>query len=370
MRTTAIFLTALFLSGLPHAAAAPPGFRTMQIGEAAPDFELPGIDGRTYRLRDFAASPVLLVIFTCNHCPTAQAYEPRIVELHADYKDRGVALVAISPNDPQAVRLDELGYSDLGDSLDEMKIRAEQRGFQFPYLYDGQTQHLSAACGVLATPHVFIFDRDRKLRYQGRIDDSEVKTVTSHDAHNALDALLAGKPVPVEKTRVFGCSTKWSEKQANAQQALEKWNQEPVELQRISAKDLKELTANKTDKYRLVNVWATWCVPCVAELSEFVTMHRMYRGRNFEMITISADGPDNVDRALDVLKEQHVSCVNYLFESDSRDALFDAIDPAWEGGVPYTALIAPGGEVVYRKHDAIEPQELKRIIADRLGRTY
>ena len=151
------------------------------MGESAPGFELPGIDGRTYRLSDFAASPVLMVIFTCNHCPTAQAYEPRIVQLHADYKDRGVALVAISPNDPQAVRLDELGYSDLGDSFDEMKIRAAQRGFQFPYLYDGETQAVSAAYGVLATPHVFIFDADRKLRYQGRIDDSEVKTVTSHD---------------------------------------------------------------------------------------------------------------------------------------------------------------------------------------------
>ena len=213
MRTSVLLLTYItaFLTVGSHAAAEPPGFHSLQIGESAPGFELPGTDGRTYSLSDFATSPVLMVIFTCNHCPTAQAYEPRIVQLHADYKDRGVALVAISPNDPQAVRLDELGYSDLGDSLDEMKIRAVQRGFQFPYLYDGETQAVSAAYGVLATPHVFIFDGDRKLRYQGRIDDSEVKTVTSHDARNALDALLAGKPVPVEKTRVFGCSTKWSE---------------------------------------------------------------------------------------------------------------------------------------------------------------
>ena len=101
--------------------------------------------------------------------------------------------------------------------------------------------------------------------------------------------------MPVEKTRVFGCSTKWSEKRGDAAKSLEKWNQEPVELKRISAQELKELTANPSDKYRLVNVWATWCVPCVAELSEFVTMHRMYRGRNFELMTISADGPDNAD---------------------------------------------------------------------------
>ena len=285
MRTAHRLLNALLvilLLTLP-VAAAPPGFRTLQIGDPAPDFELPGVDGRNHPLSEFADSKVLMVVFTCNHCPTAQAYESRIIQLDSEYKDRGVALVAISPNDPLAVRLDELGYTDLGDSLEEMKIRAEQRGFQFPYLYDGENQQVSAAYGVLATPHVFIFDQDRKLRYQGRIDDSEVKTVKSHDARNALDALLAGQPVPVEKTRVFGCSTKWSDKRADAQRALEKWNQEPVELRRLASQQLKELTANKTANYRLVNVWATWCIPCVAELTEFVTIHRMYRGRNFEM---------------------------------------------------------------------------------------
>ena len=114
--------------------AAPPGGETLAIGAAAPDFALPGVDGRTHRLEDFARARVLVVVFTCNHCPTAQAYEGRMIKLHADYKDRGVALVAISPNDPRAVRLDGLGYTDLSDSLAEMKVRAKDRGFKFPYL--------------------------------------------------------------------------------------------------------------------------------------------------------------------------------------------------------------------------------------------
>ncbi len=116
-------LAALFFSsnGL---AAAPGGVATLQIGASAPDFELPGVDGKTYRLSDFAAAKVLAVVFTCNHCPTAQAYEERLIQLHVDFKDRGVALVAISPNDPLAVRLDELGYTDVSYSLEEIKIRA------------------------------------------------------------------------------------------------------------------------------------------------------------------------------------------------------------------------------------------------------
>ena len=183
-------------------------------------------------MKDFADAKVLVVVFTCNHCPTAQAYEDADhASSHADYRDKGVALVAISPNDPLAVRLDELGYTDLGDSFEDMKVRAKRRGFKFPYLYDGETQNVSTAYGVLATPHVFIFDQDRKLRYNGRIDDAEVKPPKSHDARNAIEALLAGQPVAVPKTRVFGCSTKWADKRDDAKESLEKWNAEPVKLE-------------------------------------------------------------------------------------------------------------------------------------------
>src|SRR5438552_12253667 len=175
-------------------AADPAGFKTLEIGDAAPDFKLSGVDGKDYSLSDFAKAKLIAVVFTCDHCPAAQAYEDRIIQLHADYKDKGVALVAISPNDPLAVRLDELGYTEYSDSFDEMKKRAKDRDFKFPYLYDGDTQKTSLAYGVLATPQVYLFDQDRKLQYVGRIDDSDVKTVTSHDARSAIDALLAGKP--------------------------------------------------------------------------------------------------------------------------------------------------------------------------------
>jgi thiol-disulfide isomerase/thioredoxin len=217
---------------------------------------------------------------------------------------------------------------------------------------------------------VFIFDEARKLRYVGRIDDSDVKTVTSHDARNALDALLAGKPVPVEKTRVFGCSTKWSDKREDARRSLERWNAEPVDLKLISPEDLKKLARGESKNYRLINVWATWCIPCIEELPEFVTINRMYRGRNFEMITVSADDPAEQGAALEVLQRRRVSSKNYLFNSDSRDALYESIDPESQGGVPYTVLISPEGKVVYRRHGEFNPAALKKVIADHLGRTY
>ena len=343
---------------------------TLEINARAPELNLPGVDGKTYRLDDFSDAKVLVVIFTCNHCPTAQAYEQRIIKLHADYHDKGVSLVAISPNDPLAVRLDELGYSDIGDSFEDMKRHTKRRGFKFPYLYDGDTQRVSTAYGALATPHVFIFDQQRRLRYNGRIDDADIKPPKSHDARNAIDDLLAGRAVAVPKTRVFGCSTKWAEKRDLAKNSIEKWNAEPVELAKIDASGLRKLAANKSENFRLINLWSTTCGPCISELPELVTVNRMYRRRNFEMYTLTTDPPDRRDAALKVLRKNHVSCTNYIFDSDDRDRLAEALDAKWEGPVPYTLLIAPGGKIVRRWKGEIDPHELKSEVSNRLGKTY
>jgi peroxiredoxin len=237
-------------------------------------------------------------------------------------------------------------------------------------LYDGETQRVSRAFGALATPHVFIFDRERRLRYNGRIDDSEIKPPKSHDARNAIDDLLAGRAVRVPTTRVFGCSTKWADKRDAAKEVVAKWNAEPVELKSIDAAGVRKLAANESENYRLINLWSITCAPCITELPEFVTVNRMYRGRHFEMITLSTDPPDQEGAALEILQRYHVSCTNYIFASDNRDALAEALDPQWQGPVPYTILIAPGGEIVKRWKEEIDPAKLKSEISDRLGRTY
>jgi thiol-disulfide isomerase/thioredoxin len=365
-RPLQILMASLVCSGWVG-AAAPKG---LPLGGTLPAFKLPGVDGKMHTDREYKAAKVLVLVFTCNHCPTAQAYEKRIIQLEKDYRDKGVTLVAISPNNAEAVRLDELGYADLGDSLADMKIRAKQRNFAFPYLYDGETQEFSAAVGVKVTPHVFIFDADRKLRFNGRIDNSEVGTVTTQDTRNALDDLLAGREVKVPQTRVFGCSTKWKSKKAGALASDERWAKEPVTLADIDIAGVKKLAANTGENYLLVNVWATSCGPCVAEMPEFVVMQRMYRRRHFKLVTLSVDKVDQKARALAFLKRTQAAMTNYLVTSTDRDALAEALAPKWTGPLPYTALIAPGGKVIYRKEGPIDAQELKGVIADTLGRTY
>jgi thiol-disulfide isomerase/thioredoxin len=129
---------------------------------------------------------------------------------------------------------------------------------------------------------------------------------------------------------------------------------------------------NNSDKLRLINVWATWCGPCVNEFPEFITMNRMYRKRDFEFISISADELPKQNKALEFLKKQESSVTNYIFAGDNKYDLIDAIDPKWQGALPYTLLVEPGGKIVYAKEGAIDPFELKKaIVEDRyVGRYY
>jgi thiol-disulfide isomerase/thioredoxin len=352
----------------PFAVCDEGGPPTLAIGSSAPDFCLPGIDGHTHCLKDYASSKVLVIAFTCNHCPTAQLYESRIKQLAADYRERGVALVAIEPNNPNAVRLDEMGYTDVGDSFEEMKTRAAYRQFNFAYLYDGETQKISRAYGPTATPHLFIFDSERRLRYEGRVDNNPREPlVTVKDARNAIDALLANKPVPVAKTPSVGCSTKWMYKEEGRKQELAEIESQPVKIQPASAEELKLLRQNQTGKLVLVNFWATWCGPCFKELPDLETTYRMYGHRAFDLVTVSINYPDEQPGVLSALRKQHATSRNLLLGSTDIYALMSAFDSEWNAAVPYTMLIRPGGEVVYRRQGEIDPLELRRLIIANLA---
>jgi peroxiredoxin len=329
----------------------------LPLGSAAPDFALPGVDGQIHRLADYAASPVLAIVFMCNHCPISQMYEQRIQRMYDDYRDKGVAVVAIQPNAPEALRVDELDSSDMSDTLAEMKIRAAYKHLTYPYLYDGETQAVARAYGPQATPHIFIFDRDRRLRYEGRVDSSyRVELVKTQDARNAVDALLAGKPVEVTHTGVFGCSTKWKEKETERIAALRKLEEKPVTLDLATAGDLKKLRANAAKKLTLVSVWDTHCATCLAQFADIETTYRMYSVRGLELVTVAADSSDARATVQQILEKQHATSRNLLAASGG------AFDPEWKAGVQYTALIAPDGEMVYRKLGAVDMLELRRTI--------
>lgn len=361
MKSLWLFLLVSLMFHLP--ARADDSVPTLPLGAVAPDFNLPGVDGRNWTLKDFADAKILVVVFTCNHCPTAQDYQERIKAIAADYKAKGVALVAINPNDANALRFDELAWSDVSDTFAEMKIRAQDGHYNFPYLYDGDTESVAKAYGPVATPHAFVFDSARKLRYEGAIDDSQrLDHVTKHYLRDALDALLAGQTPAVTQTKLIGCSIKWASKESQVQSYLAKITAEPVSLAPADAATLAALRTNNSGKVRLVNFWATWCAPCAAEFNEFVTINRIYRIRNFEMVTVSVNDPDEQTNVLKFLQRQQASNRNLIFASTDRDKLINAFDPQWQGEVPFTVLINPDGTIAYRESGSIDVLAIKRAI--------
>jgi peroxiredoxin len=343
----------------------------LPLGAAAPDFALQGVDGKTHKLSDYASSPVLAVIFTCDHCPIAQMYESRIEKLYDEYKDRGVVVVAIEGNDPNATTIDELDSSDLGDNLEEMKTRVQYKHLHYPYLYDGASQSVTRAYGPQATPHVFIFDKQRRLRYQGRFDNSyRIEKVVTNDARTAIDALLANKEVAVTHTAVFGCSTKWREKEPLRVASEQKLEAQPVSVNSVDAAALKRLRANSGDNYTLVAFWATWCTSCVAEFSDLQDTFRMYNDRGFNLVTVSVNTPDEKQSVLRLLEKKHATSRNLLFASDDTAALQAAFDPKWQSAVPYTVLLGPNGKVLYRSLGSVDILDMRRKILAAMPSDY
>jgi peroxiredoxin len=362
-------LTFLFLVAVASLAAET--HPILPIGSPAPDFALQGTDGKIHRLGDYASSPILVVAFTCNHCPIAQMYEQRIEKLAADYKDRGVALVAIQPNDPKALRIDELDSSDTSDTLDEMKIRVSYKHLTYPYLYDGDTQQVARAYGPQATPHVFIFDEKRILRYEGRIDDSyRIELVKTQDARNAIDALLAHRDVPVAHTGAMGCSTKWSEKSADRIATLHKIEEQPVTVDMVSKTELAKLRTNPSHQMMLVDFWATWCGSCIAEFADIQDTFRMYSDRDLSLVTVSVNMPDEQASVLRFLQKKHATSRNLLFSSTDTVGLQQAFDPAWDSAVPYTVLISGDGKVLYKQMGSVDILELRRTILANVASEY
>lgn len=371
---TLLLVAILFLFNLSISnAALKEEPKTLAIGQTAPNFKLKGTDNKFYTLNSFEKAEVLVIIFTANHCPTAQAYEDRIISLSKIYKNKGVEFILISSNDNEAVNLSELGYTDLDDTFEHMIIRYKDKNFSFPYLYDGDDQKTALAYGPVVTPHTFVFDKNRVLKYEGRIDKSEKPgTANAEDLKMAIEAVLAGKNPEPASTKVFGCSMKWSWKKEYTEQLYKKWAELPVSLNEINDDGLKDLMRNTGTKLRLINVWATWCGPCISEFPDFVKIDRMYRARDFEFISISTDKLDKKEKVLSFLKEKEASNKNYIYSGNNSYDLIEAVDKDWKGALPYTLIVEPGGKIIYRTQGTIDPIKLKKIIVENklLGRYF
>jgi peroxiredoxin len=381
----AFALLAALLATAAQNHASEPQPASIAIGDAAPDFRLPGIDGRTHTLSDYRKASILMVAFISNHCPDSNAAAPRLVAFAKEMAARGVAIIGINPNHPDGLSVDELGYSRYNDGFEDMKRYAAEMQLPFPYLCDGEAQSTAMAYGCLTTPHIFIFDAERRLRYKGQFDNSpypDPTTIKTQDARVAVEALLAGQPVPVEVTKPHGCSTKWRSKKESVAKRVARWDAEPVVLETADLARIKALTTNTAGRFRVINVWATWCAPCVEEFPILVQAMRRFSMRPFDLITVSVDQPRQLARVREflegmnagvparthpALKKEGRRTNHYLYADSEWQPLMHALDPEWPGGVPHTILIAPDGKVLWRHTGELDEQQFIDCVVEALG---
>ena len=340
----------------------------LNIGDPAPDFKLSGVDGKTHTLAEYKDAKVLAIVFTCNHCPTSRMQEDAIIKLSTDYAKKGVKLVAISPNDPGALRPDEVAGTVLGDSFEEMKIRAKEKN-------DGKTQKTSMAYGATLTPMMFIFDAERKLRYIGSVESPPYSASGGPHAKVAIEALLAGKKIVYDRTRPFGCSTKWGFKRRSVDYDTAMWNEKPVTMPDLDLAGFKKLAANDSNVLKLICIWSLDDKSSVAAMSDLVMLRRIYQHRPLELITVNIDPEPKKKEALAVLKKNYAAKpdpsrfspvdpkapINYAFTGKDTAELFKALKPK-EGAKPaspYSVMIIPGGEVIHTQAKKLDPRGLR-----------
>ncbi len=365
-------------------AADAPKIKTLEIGAQAPNFELPATDGKTYTLDSFKDAKFVVLAFTCNHCPDAIAARGKISQFAADYKDKGVEVVAISSAAPEGVMTWENAFSKYDDDFAAMKVVHQEEQLQHPYLYDGETQQASIAYGAVATPHMFILGPERKVLYHGHFDNGrrDPGPAEKNTLVDNINLLLDGKPISETKSHVFGCSTKWKWKTKLVIEDEERWQGFPVSVDSLDLETAKSLAENPSHKLRLINLWSTSCGPCVAEFPMLIKSYRRHALRPFEMITISIDPAKDASKVQAFIKDQHLplsrftqksvkaegrSTNNYHFTGTELEKLAATIDPEWQGPIPHSILVKPGGEIVWRHTGEVDEQELRNAIVDALA---
>jgi thiol-disulfide isomerase/thioredoxin len=351
------FLTLLLLCYcvVEWAQTAPP----LPVGSPLPSFCLTGTDGVVHCAKDWKGSAIFVVAFLSNHCTESQVYEARLNKLAQDYASRGVKVVAIQSSNPQAFSGQDLAWSDVGESLADMEVRAAFRKFRFPYLFDGDTGATARAFGAIYAPSIYVFDKERKLRYTGRVDDDPTDgPSTQHDAAAAIDALLAGNPVPLPITAGRGCALRLGAKRSDNKED----DDGPVSVSLAPAEVLSSLRRNPTSKLLLVNFYATWCGPCVTEFPDLIATNRMYRGRSFAMTTVSSNVPQEKPEVLKFLQKMQATTNNLLYGSDDTYAMQAAFDPDVGSAVPVTVLIGTDGRLLLDEQGEIDLMEIRRAI--------
>ena len=319
-----MFVVGLMFSAFGSPVTAGKFNRKLSVGDQAPDFSgLVGTDDKKHSMDDYKDSSVLVIVFTCNHCPVAKMYEDRFIAFSKQYKKKGVSFVAISCSLFPA------------DRLEKMKRHADEKRYPFDYITD-PSQQTGRDYGATVTPHVFVLDTKRRIAYLGAFDDSmNSKTVERHYVRDAVEALLAKKQIEIFETLQFGCAIEYRKKQTG-----------DITLKVVGPREFKAVLAKQKGKVVVVDFWATWCLPCLKHFPKTVGWSRKYPKKELVVITFSMDDsdPESKEDALTFLKKQNATIINLMSNLGGEEEAMAAFEIDG-GAIPHFKIYDRKGKV-------------------------
>ncbi|MEO6726691.1 MAG: redoxin domain-containing protein [Blastocatellia bacterium] len=347
-RFVTLALTVTFaLLAMPNAQTRTNAGATLAIGVAAPEFELKDLSGKSRALKSYRGKPVVIT-FISARCPISKMYQDRIRAVADDYAKQGVAFLAINAN--------------ADESIAEVRTHAAQNNLSFTILKDNRNV-VADAYAAERTPTVYVVDKDGVLRYQGRIDNSQnVRLVKRNDLRAALDELLAGKAISQPETKAMGCVIKrMSQSQTAKATTAIKMPDPNVSLLKPAA--FPNLVKQSAGKVLIVNFWATWCGPCVAEFPEFVKLDQTYRDKGVRFVHISADdSTDLKSKVIPFLKEQKAQSDQFLQDTDDPQEMIDIVFKEWSGALPATFVYDKMGKMVFHQFGIVDRNQMIELI--------
>ena len=326
----------------------------LTIGQPAPDFALKDTTGKTHSLKAYRGQTVVIG-FVGTKCPIANAYITRMNGIAATYKAKNVVFLGINSNVNEPLKL--------------VKEHAAKAKYVFSILKD-DSNVVADAYGAMVTPEMYIVDGAGVLRYHGRVDNaSDERRVERHDLRVALDEMLAGNPISKPDLKAFGCVIKRAnEKVMTMQQkpaAPAPAAASPIAL--LKPADFNKLRTDSQGKVLLINFWATWCAPCIAEFPEFVMIDKNYRAKGVRMVAISTDEKSDIESAvIPFLKKQKAEFESFVSDSDDPQELIDVVDKNWSGALPATFVFDKKGKLVFTKYGIIDREELLKTLDNAL----
>jgi len=328
--------------------------------EKLPDFSLPGIDGKFYTNADFGRSETLAVVFLSNHCRISQLFQDQLLKIRERFSPKQMGIVAISPNFEEAILPDELAYSDLGDSLEEMKKRAYRKKYSFPYLYDGKEQHLTKKLGVKITPTVFLYDRKRNLVYEGKIGNHETPNrMETSDLFQNIVENLSGAAGKIKRTKVFGTSIKFQDDLPIAEKVRARNARETVKLTQADERKLSFYLTHKTYKPKLFYVWQAEDKECRDNLVKISSVYKIFRKRGLRVFTVCISNMDNFEKALDHLKQSQMSSINFMVSGHEIGPLIKVAPKELQQITPFFRLIGSDGKMLIGGRGEISSDRLR-----------